>query len=375
MANRLAVQLVLIGLVTCGSASRCQGQVVFSGEARQTGGVQHAGRAAAFQQNMPESVQMPMDAPLDTFPTMVEQPCDGCEVGCSECAESRLFLDAWLAQGVTLNMDSPDNRFNTPMTFNDRSNDYQMNQLYVSTGWTAIQDGCNWDVGAQADFLYGTDYFFTTAVGLETELDGTQRWNGDDGPRGAAMYGLAMPQLFAEIYAPIAGGITFRLGHFYSTLGYETVAARDNFFYSHSYAFQYGEPKTHTGFLAQVPLAPNLAMHAGMTRGWDTWEDPNDTNGFLGGLNWVSWDEQTSLAFALHTGSEDPAGENDRTVYSLVLTRYLSPCLTYVFEHDFGTESQAKINGDFSMGRREMVRHRPVSLQGGRPRNVRGISL
>ena len=138
------------------------------------------------------------------------------------------------------------------------------------------------------------------------------------------------------------------MGHFYSTMGYETVTAPQNFFYSHSYALQYGEPKTFTGLLADFALAPRLSMQAGFTRGWDVWEDPNDSNAFLGGLNWTSWDQRTTLAFAIHAGQEDNAGENDRTAYSLVLTHHFTPCFTYVFQHDLGTEDNAATDHQFN---------------------------
>ena len=37
-------------------------------------------------------------------------------------------FDTWLDQGATLNTLSPHNRTNGPVTFNNRSNDYQLNQ-------------------------------------------------------------------------------------------------------------------------------------------------------------------------------------------------------------------------------------------------------
>lgn len=342
MANRLAVHFVLTSLVILAAGSHCVGQVMFSDEARHAGHAQAAGFV--------EYGEAPVEGAFESFSTDDDAPV-ACDVGeCVEVAPGGFFVDSWLAQGVTLNTKSPNNRFNTPVTFNDRSNEYEMNQLYLSMGRNVTRDTCFWDIGAQVDLLYGTDYFFTTALGLETHTDGTQRWNSNNGPRGAAMYGLAMPQLFAEVYAPLGTGVTVKMGHFYSTLGYETVTAPQNFFYSHSYALQYGEPKTFTGLLAEFDLAPRLSINAGFTRGWDVWEDPNDKNAFLGGLDWTSWDQRTTLAFALHAGREDTAGQNDRTVYSLVMTHHITPCFTYVFQHDFGTESGAEIQRDSGRG-------------------------
>jgi hypothetical protein len=209
--------------------------------------------------------------------------------------------------------------------------------------------GYGWDVGGRVDFLYGTDYFFATALGLETHRDGTPRWNSEDGPRGAgaALYGLAMPQLYAEVFAPIGRGLSVKMGHFYTILGYESVMAPANFFYSHAYTKQYGEPFTHTGLLASYDYSPCLTIHGGFTRGWDTWEDPNNTLGFLGGFTWTSPSKATAFGFALHTGNEDAAGDYSRNVYSVVLVRRISRRLRYVFQHDFGVEEHASINPNF----------------------------
>ncbi|MBN1909017.1 MAG: porin [Pirellulales bacterium] len=287
--------------------------------------------------------------------------CDSCSgdgCGCAtECCDlwrdadlwrrGQFYIQSWLSQGFTWNPADPASRVNSYVTFNDRANEYMMNQLYVIMGRRPNTEGCTWDWGGRVDLLYGTDYFFTTALGLETRRsDGSQRWNTNNGTRNngnASIYGLAMPQLYAELYAPMGYGTTFKFGHFYTIMGYESVMAPENFFYSHSYVMQYGEPFTHTGMLASYRYTPRTTIHAGFTRGWDTWEDPNQTMAFLGGLSWVSCDRQTTLNFTLHTGNEDHAGEHNRTSYSLVFSRKLSPRTTYVFQHDLGIQNDGAV--------------------------------
>jgi len=136
----------------------------------------------------------------------------------------------WLDQGFTWNPAEPANRFNGPVTFNDRSNEYQLNQMYLITERVTKTEDKEWDIGGRVDLLYGTDHRFTAAAGLETE------WN-----EGERFYGLAMPQLYADLAYQ---KWVFRFGHFYTVHGYEVVPAADNFFYSHSYGLQYGEPFT-----------------------------------------------------------------------------------------------------------------------------------
>jgi len=257
---------------------------------------------------------------------------------------SAFHVDGWIAQGFTGNGDNPPDDFNGPIGFNDRANEYQLNQLYLVLAKEVDTNPCSWDVGGRVDLLYGTDYFFTQSLGLETHQDGSPKWNGD-GPRGAgaALYGLAMPQLYAELSVPLGNGVNVKMGHFYKTLGYESVMAPENFFYSHSYSMLYGEPFTHTGMLFTYEVSPRFAVHAGLTRGWDAWENPNDTCAGIGGFKWTSPDNVNSIAFALHTGDEN--GNGNRTAYSLVFTRQLTDRLEYALQHDLGIENDLAVWG------------------------------
>lgn len=284
--------------------------------------------------------------------------CSGCEpatecgaIPCKYKKKSQWFACGWLDQGYTFNPDYPPNRFNSPLLFNDRANEYQMNQLYLSMGREINKDQCCWDFGGRVDLLYGTDYLWSSSLGLETftennagfettsPQDAQLRWNSNSGPRrggSASIYGLSMPQLYAEFYAPIGYGMTCKIGHFYSIMGYESIMAPKNFFYSHSYSMMYGEPFTHTGMLLSYQFRPNWTMHGGLTRGWDTWEDPNQKLSFLAGLQWESWNKQTTAATTAHIGNEDITGQLNRTSYSFVATHQLSPSWHYVFQHDLG---------------------------------------
>lgn len=237
----------------------------------------------------------------------------------------------WLEQGITGNGAVAPNRFNGPVTFNDRSGEYQMNQLYLFAERLTKTCGCGVDVGGRVDLLYGTDRRFTLSDGLD-----------DDWSEGERFYGLSMPQLYLDV---ACDDLTLRMGHFYSIVGYETVAAPDNFFYSHSYAMQYGEPFTHTGLLGILNVNDCWSITAGVHRGWNRWEDNNHQLGFLGSANWTSVDRRTAAAFAVTTSNEDPAGDNNRFLYSLVLARRIGCRLRYVLQHDLGYEDNGGPNG------------------------------
>ena len=68
----------------------------------------------------------------------------------------------WLAQSFTWNTSNPSDRFNGPVTWTDRSNDYQLNQAYIFAEKATDTGGCGWDFGCRADVMGGTDYRFNT---------------------------------------------------------------------------------------------------------------------------------------------------------------------------------------------------------------------
>jgi len=253
------------------------------------------------------------------------------------CLHSWLWgieYEFWLSQGVTFNSESPRNRSNYPVGFNDRSNDYQLNQLYLVIAREVDDCRRQWDVGGRVDLLYGTDWRYVAARGLERHRDLSPKWNAQD-------YGLAMPQCYMEVLAPLGTGVKVKLGHFYSILGYENAQATQNFFYSHSLMRQFAEPFTHTGLLGSTQLG-NFTVQAGMTRGWDNWEAYGDNLGVLAGISWTSADCWTAVSFALHWGPEQQTAADDdhpRTAYSLVWQQRLSERLLYVFQHDWGVQA------------------------------------
>jgi hypothetical protein len=283
-----------------------------------------------------EASESPSDAPPP--PPAEDDADDACAVACDECCGSccrsccgsGIVFGGWLDQGFTANPDDPANRFNGPVTFNDRSNEYQLNQLYLYAEREAYTGGYGWDIGGRVDVFYGTDSRFTLARGLDDDWS-NQRF-----------YGPSMPQLYLDV---AYNDLTVRMGHFYTILGYESVMAPENFFYSHAYTMQYGEPFTHTGLLAMYDLNDCWAVSGGFTRGWNNWYDNNNDLDFLGGVTWTSWDEGTSLAFAINTGNEDDAGVNNRTVYSLVFSKQLTDRMEWVLQHDLGNEEGVGLNG------------------------------
>lgn len=238
----------------------------------------------------------------------------------------------WVDAGVTANSGNPVSRYNGPVTFNDR-NELQLNQLYAIIEKPLSENENCWNVGGRVDLLFGTDYIYTQAAGLETRPDYSPKWN--SGP----LYGLAMPQLYGDL---AYDKLSFRLGHFYTILGYEVVTAPDNFFASHAYTMQYGEPFTHTGGRASYQMTDALSFTGGVVNGWDKWNAVTNQAAFLGGVNFAPEHKIYTLAFSLITGEEDgalPPILGNRTTYSLVFSLNLTEKLQYVVQNDNGWQA------------------------------------
>jgi hypothetical protein len=275
----------------------------------------------------------------------------GCDGGCLDADPWRLFgdnrllqnsnttLTGWVDAGIMGNSAGPGTHFNGPVTFPDRDNG-QLNQFYgVLRRTTDLSQNCGWFLGGEVDLYFGSDSFFTTAAGLDgTSFGNVPRWNSDPNQR----YGWSIPQMYVETDY---NNLRVKWGHFYTILGYETIPAIGNFFYTHSYALQYGQPFTHTGALASSNLGENWSWNAGIVSGWNDFNFQDGAQ-FLGGLTYTN-QGYGSLAFALVSGNQSdfnipgiPPSSN-RTTYSLVWTRNLSSRWTYVLHHTLGVQSNS----------------------------------
>ena len=278
--------------------------------------------------------------------------CDECGGDDGDCCDGRLMrlfddccgnnwladhgvnLSGWLEQGITFSDSNvktaapgPGGGGVAPVGFASRPNDYQLNQLYLRAGKDATTSDGSFGWGFQMDLLAGTDARTTKAAGLDDS------WAEDH------EFGLAMPQLYASFYWE---GLTVNVGHFYTIIGYEVVTAPDNFFYSHALTMQFNEPFTHTGAIASYDINDNWSVTGGFTTGWDDFENENEEEGIIAGVNWTSDCGRTSLALAVVHGEEtvaEPTFGNfiteDRTVYSIVASHWITDDLEYVIQHDW----------------------------------------
>ncbi len=239
----------------------------------------------------------------------------------------------WIEQGITFNSDHPESPFNGPVATNDLDREYELNQLWLYLDRPADNGGEGWALGAHLDMIYGTDWRFGINHGLEDRINGFDRQT----------YGLVIPQAYVEI---AYNKLSVKLGHFAGILGYEAVPAVMNPFYSHSYLYGYTIPQLVTGVAADYKITKQLSIQAGFNRGWMQFEDNNGNLDFMGGIKWHSRNNRVSLAYALDTGPQDPEGQQDRFVSSLVARLKVTPKLQYILVQNYGYENNALPNGE-----------------------------
>lgn len=238
-----------------------------------------------------------------------------------DCCDTKIY--GWMQGGFTGNFDSPRDRLNYGVNFNNRSNDVLLNQLYF-----VIEKPLDLDkkkdcfhMGYRADFFFGHDTpYWENLLGVFPNFLGDRL----EVSR-LTENGISLPQAYLDFHLPILTdrGVDVRAGRFYTLMGFEVNPAPSTYFYSHNYEFFYGMPFTHTGVLATVHLTDTLDFANGYVRGWDVClSDTNDTGAYIGGLLWNSCDKRNSIALTWVTGPEQlNNNHNYRTALCLYYTR------------------------------------------------------
>ncbi|HTU24814.1 MAG TPA: outer membrane beta-barrel protein [Pirellulales bacterium] len=262
---------------------------------------------------------------------------------------TKVKMGGWLDQSYTWNPQNPSNGFNGPVTWTDRSNSYELNQLYYWIERTCDNGGDGWAWGARADLLFGTDYRFNTESNLETRYQFQSPKNmGND-----RFYGFDYLQFFGEVAYDKS---KFRVGHFLSPVGYEVIPTTGNFFPTLPYIFQYGEPFTHTGGTWTYTVDETLTVSTGIIRGWDNFGNNNPHLGNLTTLTktfedkssyatvfiWSSEPNQNNGEFAGGSGNR---AHTPRFIWTHAYTKPLTEKLTYVGQFDYAQQTDAMVNG------------------------------
>ncbi|HEX3659438.1 MAG TPA: outer membrane beta-barrel protein [Pirellulales bacterium] len=274
---------------------------------------------------------------------------------CNFLKKHDIVIGGWVDQSYTWNPSNPSDHINGPVTWEDQSNQYQLNEFYTYMYKEAKNDGEGRAIGFRVDTLYGTSARFDTSAGLEDHINKSQ-----------SFYGLAITQAYVEV---AQNDLKAKIGHFISPVGYFTVGSYNNFFNTIPYTYQWGEPFTHTGLLTSWTATDKLLLGGGITRGWDNSGNFNPHAGVLGTATYNGLaKEGDSLAYVTMWSMEPNGGTqpgtapgysvqelqsgtgplyagkptfSSRYFQTLVYSRPITDKITYVFQSDFGVQGNA----------------------------------
>jgi hypothetical protein len=248
-----------------------------------------------------------------------------------------ITIGGWLEGGIYGNQWG--NPYNGPVGLRGIGDGFTSDQNWFYAERKTDTKEKDWDIGGRVDYLFGVD-------GPQTQSFGDQTW--DYGWNTSSQYGWAMPQLYGEVAYK---SVKVKVGHFYTPIGYEVVQAPQNFFYSHSYSHTYGEPFTHTGALASYERNEKTTWYGGWVNGWDEgFEGKNKGSMFLGGFS-SKLSEKTTFAWYVSAGKLGDgsafvgAASGDLYYNCFIITQKLSEKLTYVLEHDMGSNYAVNAGG------------------------------
>lgn len=224
------------------------------------------------------------------------------------------------------------------LPFNNRRDRFNMHQTWLHFD-TA---GSNSPLRFRLDTVYGLDAQEFQAVGNRT----TGAPDGWDNDFDHGSFGWAVPQAFVEF------GLSnwqVKVGKFLSPIGYEAAPSTENFFYSRTYARRFIEPFSHTGILAEQNNGGAVTRLVGLTAGWDTAFESNES-----GFNLLTGMRFQPNAFTRLTTTSsigDTGYRGSGTLWSGVAEVQLTNKVSYVGQVDYlnlnlnSTDEFSVING------------------------------
>jgi len=254
----------------------------------------------------------------------------------SPTSDPRFKIYGWFDTGITFNPDSPRDNQNFGRLFDDRSNEPLLNQAVITLERTLPSGLTDFDWGFKIQGMMGSDARAIHSLGL---FDNTlnERIEPD------------LVEAYLALHFPIlsAGGVDLKLGKFVTLEGNETIDPRSNFFYSHTYLFNFGIPFNHTCALAVWHTTPKLDLYAGVTRGVNTSiDDNNDSPAFHGGVGLNLFDGNFTLVATTHIGPETPNNDHDiRYVNDLTFTVKVTKQFTAITDLNYIYDEAADATG------------------------------
>ena len=248
----------------------------------------------------------------------------------SPTPEPRFKISGWIDSGITFNPDSPQSNQNFGRLFDDRANEPLLNQVVINFERALAPQPGEFDWGFKLQLMYGSDARFIHSLGLFDDTASTSIVQPD------------LVEAYFNLHFPIIsdGGLDLKLGKFVTLEGAETIDPRTNFFYSHTYIFNFGIPFNHTGALATFHATKWLDLYSGITRGVNTsLDDNNDNVSFQGGVGLNLLDGKLTVLATTSIGPETPNNNHDqRYLNDITVTAKITDKFTSITDLNYARD-------------------------------------
>ena len=251
-------------------------------------------------------------------------------------------LGAQVEAGIVSNPAGPSDNLNYGQIFTDRANEPLLNQALLSIGRPVDPKATNYDFGFKLQGLYGSDARYIHFARLF-----------DKTTRGRNQFDIVEASLTAHTPWLTEGGVDLQAGLWPTPLGFETIDASTNPFYTHSYIFNFGLPFKHAGVNAIIHATPVIDVYLGVTAGNQTipGADNNGSAALLGGLKLTLLGGDLSVLALTHIGPENAsraikplnAANYQRAFNDVVITYKANDKLTFTTELNYVREDLGSV--------------------------------
>jgi hypothetical protein len=171
-----------------------------------------------------------------------------------------LKLNLQVDAGANYNAGHPNDKKNFGRLLDDKADTVLLNQVLLTVQRPLDATATGYDVGFKLQGLYGSDARY---VRPPHEFSGTLAND---------LNQIDLSEANVLVHTPwlTAGGVDWKVGRFTAPEGAETLDPSNNYFYSHSYIFNFGIPAQATGFVATWHTTPIVDLYGGLDTGVNT---------------------------------------------------------------------------------------------------------
>jgi hypothetical protein len=234
-----------------------------------------------------------------------------------------LGLNTYLQGGYTYNFRKPDSGINEQRLFDRRANTFLIDLAQIQFLKEPVVGGFGFKLKLSA----GETAKFIHSAGLGNQDDE-----------------FDLTEAYVDYVAPAGKGLKVRFGKFSTFLGAETVEAKENLNYSHSFLYDFGTPFTHTGFMSAYQFSDAFTANLYLVNGWDVTND-NNKGKSVGASLVVTPIGPIQLTFNfMHGPEQDNSTSNNRFIFDWIGAFKATKSLTFMVNVDYAREQRVALN-------------------------------